>query len=195
MSLFKDLEFKTMFETDVFFVNFSKFQLLKVFLFKKIGAEIYLTQYRLSEEINTKFNFLADDCSRGRREIGNDAISISMLREIIEESMRLFWEFLRVDKVASVKNVELQDPADLELMTNIQTNLQKVCFSNVLRVHMVQWKEKREVRIKDQSEKENRRKVKVDASLCKTSLRLPEIDLVRLAKLLVLLEVNFLLRS
>lgn len=68
---------------------------------------------------------LKDDCSRGRREIGNDAISISMLREIIEESMRLFWEFLRVDKVASVKNVELQDPADLELMTNIQTNLQK----------------------------------------------------------------------
>lgn len=67
--------------------------------------------------------------------------------------MRLFWEFLCLDKVDSIKNVEVQDPADLELMTNIQTNLQKVCFSNVLRFTWFSEKKKGEVRIKKQSKK------------------------------------------
>ncbi|KAK9116739.1 hypothetical protein Sjap_015686 [Stephania japonica] len=65
-----------------------------------------------------------------------DAITCSMLLVIIEESMRVFWDFLRSDKddnTASWKGllgsyVELQDPADSELLLQVQTILQKFLY-------------------------------------------------------------------
>ena len=47
--------------------------------------------------------------------------------------MRAFWDFLRADKdVNSLRRnrVDLQNPADVELLMDIQTDLQKVCFQN-----------------------------------------------------------------
>ncbi|KAF8378444.1 hypothetical protein HHK36_029784 [Tetracentron sinense] len=78
-----------------------------------------------------------DDCSRnkkkGRRGREEYGISIAELVAIIEESMRIFWTFLRNDKdEANVilkglwgTQVELQDPADSKLLMDIRANLQK----------------------------------------------------------------------
>jgi len=60
-----------------------------------------------------------------------------MLREIIRESMSVFWEFLCADKdeftsmmkVSHQTQVSPQDSLDLELLTDIRTHLQKV-FKN-----------------------------------------------------------------
>ncbi|PIA62678.1 hypothetical protein AQUCO_00200591v1 [Aquilegia coerulea] len=62
-----------------------------------------------------------------------DAITCSMLLEIVEESMRIFWKFVRADKHdgniilkgLSVPQVKSIDPADTELLMDVQTNLQK----------------------------------------------------------------------
>lgn len=72
-----------------------------------------------------------------KREADNndDAITSDMLVEILEESIRTIWRFIRADKEASnltVKGlrgehqVELQDPADSQLLVEIRTDLQKV---------------------------------------------------------------------
>lgn len=48
--------------------------------------------------------------------------------------MRVFWEFLHADKCAASssdvisKNPELHDSVDAELLTDICTDFQKVCF-------------------------------------------------------------------
>uniref|UniRef100_A0A5B6Z1A4 Ribosomal protein L34Ae n=2 Tax=Davidia involucrata TaxID=16924 RepID=A0A5B6Z1A4_DAVIN len=79
---------------------------------------------------------IRDDCLKDKKENrveGNDVVSIAMLTEIIEESMRTFWEFLRADKdEASVilkglqgSHVHLQAPFDSELLMNIKASLQK----------------------------------------------------------------------
>ncbi|XP_057949993.1 uncharacterized protein LOC131144996 [Malania oleifera] len=81
---------------------------------------------------------IKDDCfkdKKGRREKGEDAflISSAMLTEIIEESMHVFWEFLRADKdEANVilkglqgTQIELQEPADYELLMDVRKILQK----------------------------------------------------------------------
>lgn len=57
-----------------------------------------------------------------------------MLLEILEESIRTIWRFIRADKYAHTAvfkcqrgtEAELQDPADSNLLMEIQTNLQKV---------------------------------------------------------------------
>lgn len=61
------------------------------------------------------------------------AITSDMLVEIIEESIRIFWKFVRADKdcmvvIAKVRNetTELQDPADFELLSDVLKNLQQV---------------------------------------------------------------------
>lgn len=61
-------------------------------------------------------------------------INSDELIEILEESIRIFWRFIRADKdssIAAQKNrkrsqPELQNPADLELLTQVQAMLQKV---------------------------------------------------------------------
>ncbi|KAL5095920.1 hypothetical protein RYX36_000247 [Vicia faba] len=68
-----------------------------------------------------------------KREVDNDAITSDMLVEILEESIRTIWRFIRGDKDASnltIKSlkehhVELQDPADSQLLLEILTDLQK----------------------------------------------------------------------
>lgn len=68
------------------------------------------------------------------RNEGEFAVKIEMLREIIRESMSVFWEFLCADKdeftsimkVSHQTQVSPQDPLDLELLTDNRTDLQKV---------------------------------------------------------------------
>ncbi|KAK7340530.1 hypothetical protein VNO77_21236 [Canavalia gladiata] len=68
-----------------------------------------------------------------KREADKDAITSDMLVEILEESIRTIWRFIRADKDASSlalkgireTQVKLQDPADSELLVEIRTDLQK----------------------------------------------------------------------
>lgn len=86
---------------------------------------------------------------------GEFAVKIEMLREIIRESMSVFWEFLCADKdeftsmmkVSHQTQVSPQDPLDLELLTDIRTHLQKVfkffnfvpfIFSDHINVFLIQ---------------------------------------------------------
>ena len=70
----------------------------------------------------------------GEREEDKDAITIDMLVEILEESIRTIWHFIRADKDASSlihkgprePQVELADPSDSELVLEIRAELQKV---------------------------------------------------------------------
>lgn len=64
---------------------------------------------------------------------GDYAINSDELIEILEESIRIFWRFIRADKDSSAaaqkirkkSQPELQNPADLELLTQVQAMLQK----------------------------------------------------------------------
>ncbi|XP_057482682.1 uncharacterized protein LOC130769400 isoform X2 [Actinidia eriantha] len=71
---------------------------------------------------------IKDDCLKDKKESGGEGeslVSIAILAEFIDESMRVFWEFLRADKdEASRTNVRLQDPSDSELLIDIKTSLQ-----------------------------------------------------------------------
>ncbi|KAK3030859.1 hypothetical protein RJ639_035788 [Escallonia herrerae] len=68
-----------------------------------------------------------------RSERGDYAITTDMLVEIIEASIRIFWRFVKADKDCTsviVKGrkrqmVALQDPADSELLMQVQKSLQK----------------------------------------------------------------------
>lgn len=77
-----------------------------------------------------------EDCFKDKIEElkkGNGAITREMLEDIIEESISLFWEFVKGDKDETsviIKGLlrnqtELQDPSDFALMENIQESLQK----------------------------------------------------------------------
>ncbi|XP_022741609.1 uncharacterized protein LOC111293123 [Durio zibethinus] len=71
--------------------------------------------------------------ARRRRREDDDAITSDMLVEIMEESIRIFWRFVRADKDANIviqktrkgTQVEPLEPADLELLAEVQTSLQK----------------------------------------------------------------------
>lgn len=79
---------------------------------------------------------IKEDCSKNKMEEkmkGNYAITSEMLEEIMEESIRIFWEFVKADKDETSiilkgligNQVELQDQSDFQLMSEIQTSLQK----------------------------------------------------------------------
>lgn len=82
----------------------------------------------------TENNGIADDSlkdKKGRKSYGEDAITSPMLTEIIEESMSVYWDFLRADKAETdviLKGPGLQDSIDSELLTDIRTDFQKVCI-------------------------------------------------------------------
>lgn len=67
---------------------------------------------------------------------GHYAITSEMLEDIMEESIRVFWDFVKADKDETSiilkgligNQVELQDPSDFELVSEIQASLQKVKF-------------------------------------------------------------------
>ncbi|KAI0499224.1 hypothetical protein KFK09_020127 [Dendrobium nobile] len=60
-------------------------------------------------------------------------VTSEMLEDIMEETIRIFWEFVKAEKhettilirVLAESNVEVQDPSDYEFMEEIQSNLQK----------------------------------------------------------------------
>ncbi|TVU09519.1 hypothetical protein EJB05_42999 [Eragrostis curvula] len=64
---------------------------------------------------------------------GNYVITSEELEEIMEEAMRVMWEFIKADKVETTSvlkglsstHVELQDPSDHDLMVHIHAALQK----------------------------------------------------------------------
>ncbi|XAR51742.1 hypothetical protein NMG60_11006460 [Bertholletia excelsa] len=68
-----------------------------------------------------------------RRERGEYTITSDLLVETIEESIRIFWRFIRADKDCSNAigkcrtgaPAELQDPADLDLLMEVRANVQK----------------------------------------------------------------------
>ncbi|KAK7316355.1 hypothetical protein VNO77_35331 [Canavalia gladiata] len=68
------------------------------------------------------------------RDEDKDEITSDMLIEILEESIRTMWRFIRTDKDASSlthkgpreTQVQLQDPADSEFLMEIQAELQKL---------------------------------------------------------------------
>ncbi|XWS40874.1 hypothetical protein CRYUN_Cryun17cG0033400 [Craigia yunnanensis] len=76
---------------------------------------------------------MKDKMKARRKGKGDDAISGDMLIEIMEESIRIFWRFVRADKDANIvirktrkrTQVEPLEPADLELLAEVQTSLQK----------------------------------------------------------------------
>lgn len=87
--------------------------------------------------------FVAEDKGKDKkkyrkREVDNDAITSDMLVEILEESIRTIWRFIRGDEDASnltikclkEQHVELQDPADSQLLVEILTDLQKVILAS-----------------------------------------------------------------
>lgn len=81
--------------------------------------------------------FSDDRSSKSSKKVRNEgafAVKLETLREIIRESMRVFWEFLCAEKeefslvmrITHQTQVSPQDPLDLELLTDIRTYLQKV---------------------------------------------------------------------
>ncbi|KAJ4823936.1 hypothetical protein Tsubulata_009772 [Turnera subulata] len=71
---------------------------------------------------------------KARRKAEDDGVITSdMLVEIMEESIRVFWRFVRADKYAHTMmqkgrkgtQIEPQDPTELELLTEVRTNLLK----------------------------------------------------------------------
>lgn len=81
---------------------------------------------------------MPDDCLKDKKvrrdEDQEDAISSCMMAKIIEESMRVFWVFLRADKDEGnvilngpwQNRVSLQNDADLGFLMDIRADLQKV---------------------------------------------------------------------
>ncbi|KAK3223049.1 hypothetical protein Dsin_010074 [Dipteronia sinensis] len=118
----------------------EEFQLFQVLLQRFIENEPFQSIPRVQNYVNNRCahcNFLhvpviKDDSMKDkmeRRRDENDTITSPMLTEIIDESMRVFWEFLRADKDGTndvnSRNPELQDSIDLELLTDIRTDFQK----------------------------------------------------------------------
>ncbi|KAM7508011.1 hypothetical protein LguiA_018464 [Lonicera macranthoides] len=87
-----------------------------------------LLQVPLIREDNSK-----DKRKARLREKGEYAITSDVLVEIMEESIRIFWQFVRADKDCTNltakgktgKSRELQDPADSTLFVEVQKNLIK----------------------------------------------------------------------
>ncbi|KAK3027309.1 hypothetical protein RJ639_040401 [Escallonia herrerae] len=69
-----------------------------------------------------------DDClkdKKGRREEEENLVTITMLAEIMEETMQVFREFLCADKGFQGLQVNLQSNADTELLMDIKSCLEK----------------------------------------------------------------------
>lgn len=75
-----------------------------------------------------------EDRSRNEEmERGKYVITSEMLVEMVEESIRIFWEFVRSDRDCGVatnnvhnKLPELHSPEDLKMLIELRKNLQKV---------------------------------------------------------------------
>ncbi|CAJ1946975.1 unnamed protein product [Sphenostylis stenocarpa] len=88
-----------------------------------------LLQIPVLREDNTK----DEEILKTARDVDKSEITSDMLVEILEESIKIFWNFIKADKDASSlahrgsreTQVKLQDPADTEFLREIQAELQK----------------------------------------------------------------------
>ncbi|KAF8059223.1 hypothetical protein N665_1233s0003 [Sinapis alba] len=123
----------------------GEFQLFQVLLQRFVENEPFQSLSRVETYLKNRrhfHNFLQiplvrdDRSSKSNKKCRNEgefAVKIETLREIILESMRVFWEFLCADKdefssvmkVSHQTQVSPQDPLDLELLTDMRTHLQK----------------------------------------------------------------------
>ncbi|GMI87385.1 hypothetical protein HRI_002407800 [Hibiscus trionum] len=116
----------------------GEFQHFQVLLQRFLEDEPFRTRSRVENYINYRCSVrsllqvpvIKDDCSKYKEE---DAVSSEMLKDIIEESMHVFWEFLRADKDEPNSTskppfhsqVAPHDPIDFNLLMDVRTNLQK----------------------------------------------------------------------
>ncbi|KAK3443023.1 hypothetical protein EUGRSUZ_B03443 [Eucalyptus grandis] len=92
----------------------------------------YAEKMRKLDILNYQTLHAIDDSSRENKGKAADenAISIETLVETIEESMRVFWDFIRADRYeldvgSKQSQLDQQDSADSVLMTALRTQLQK----------------------------------------------------------------------
>ncbi|XP_024444935.2 uncharacterized protein LOC7495970 isoform X2 [Populus trichocarpa] len=92
---------------------------------RKLDILSYQKVYAMKDSMKDK---------KARRKGRDDgSITSDMLVEIMEESIRIFWRFVRSDKDAQNviskgrkgTQIEPQDPTELELLTEVRTNFQK----------------------------------------------------------------------
>ncbi|CAE5963574.1 unnamed protein product [Arabidopsis arenosa] len=141
----KVLEFDSQVTTYQYNLVAGEFQLFQVLLQRFVENEPFQNSSRVETYLKNRRHFhnflqiplVKDDRSsktnKKCRNEGEFAVKIEMLREIIRESMSVFWEFLCADKdeftsimkVSHQTQVSPQDPLDLELLTDIRTDLQK----------------------------------------------------------------------
>lgn len=90
-------------------------------------------------------NFAEDskEQKKARKRDGESGVITSdMILEMLEESIRTIWRFIRADKYTHNllpksrrgMEIELQDPADSELLVKVQTELQTVLILFLLRL-------------------------------------------------------------
>ncbi|KAK8667781.1 hypothetical protein V6N13_105262 [Hibiscus sabdariffa] len=115
----------------------GEFQHFQVLLQRFLEDEPFRTRSRVENYVNYRCSVrhllqvpvIKDDSSKYKE----DAVSSEMLKDIIEESMHVFWEFLRADKdepnstskAPFQSQVAPHDPMDFELLMDIRTDLQK----------------------------------------------------------------------
>eukprot|EP00261_Vitis_vinifera_P039298 XP_019080541.1 PREDICTED: uncharacterized protein LOC100268097 isoform X2 [Vitis vinifera] len=96
--------------------------------------KLYSERMRKFDILNYQKMYAIEDSlkeqKRARRKgPDNDTITSDMLVEIMEESIRIFWRFVRADKLESKgrkgTHVELQNPEESQLFIEIRTSLQK----------------------------------------------------------------------
>lgn len=68
----------------------------------------------------------------------DDAIGSDLLVEILQESIRTMWRFIRADKSANTADacrkrskLELEDSLDPKLLAEVQADLQKVSYTTI----------------------------------------------------------------
>lgn len=117
----------------------GEFQIFQVLLQRFIENEPFQGCTRVLNHVNSRCahcNFLQvpvikDDSfnnKKGRKGDEEDGITIPTLTEIIEESLRVYWEFLCTDKDENnmiLKGPGLQDSVDSELLSEIRTDFRK----------------------------------------------------------------------
>ncbi|XP_021299890.1 uncharacterized protein LOC110428385 [Herrania umbratica] len=120
----------------------GEFQLFQVLMQRFLENEPFQGRPRVENYVKNRralrhllqVPMVKDDGSRHKNGAGEeDAVSSEMLTDIIEESMQVFWEFLRADKdeanatskTPQQARVAPHDPTDFELLMDVRTDLQK----------------------------------------------------------------------
>ncbi|OMO82436.1 Ribosomal protein L34Ae [Corchorus olitorius] len=122
----------------------GEFQLFQVLVQRFLENEPFQARPRVENYVKNRSSVrhflqvpvIKDDCSKKYKTGDGEedaAVSIEMLTDTIEESMHVFWEFIKADKEESnaisktpqQAQVAPHDPIDLELLIDVRTDLQK----------------------------------------------------------------------